>query len=87
MGIIEFLLVNFFFIRNQIHSGMSHIVYYMSTRSQPAIFRHAANSAFQLAVADAVALSAMTKRHYHAIGLVNDSSMSQGLYEWKKNFK
>lgn len=63
---------------NTIHHEMGHIEYYMAYRNQPTIFKTGANSAFHEAIGDTISLSVQTPKHFKAIDIIDDDTLTPG---------
>lgn len=61
-----------------VHHEMGHIEYYMAYKDQKTIFRTGANSAFHEAIGDTIALSVQTPKHFQAINMIKNASLSFG---------
>ena len=68
-----------------VHHEMGHVEYFMAYAHQPVIFMNGANSGFHEAIGDTIALSVMTLKHYQAIGLIDNDTMSHGIRGLFKN--
>ena len=61
-----------------VHHEMGHIEYFMAYANQPAIFKNGATSGFHEAIGDTISLSVMTLKHFKAIGIISDDTMTNG---------
>ncbi|KAK0166390.1 hypothetical protein PV328_004814 [Microctonus aethiopoides] len=57
-----------------IHHEMGHVQYYMAYQNQPVIYQNGVNSAFHESIGDAIFLGAMTSKHLHRLGLIDDNN-------------
>lgn len=58
------------------HHEMGHIEYYLQYQKLPSYYQSGANPGFHEAVGDTLALSVSTPKHLRAIGLLEESSMT-----------
>lgn len=61
-----------------VHHEMGHVEYFMLYKDQPALFRASANDGFHEAIGDLIALSVMTPKYLHQIGLMKEIPTSDG---------
>lgn len=61
-----------------VHHEMGHVEYFMLYKDQPAVFRGSANDGFHEAIGDMIALSVMTPKYLHEIGLMKEMPTSKG---------
>ncbi|KAK0175774.1 hypothetical protein PV327_009498 [Microctonus hyperodae] len=62
---------------NIIHHEMGHVQYYMAYQNQPVIYQNGVNSAFHESIGDVIFLGAMTPRHLHRLGFIDDNGSDE----------